>query len=231
MAYINLQQIGELASETLSLQLMAESYCFGTDSEKKEIDDSTFVALIKTHKQAENLFNKLRQLHQVCTDFVNGNLQPYIDKHEQWKEDDDDVFEPWDELDRCFNTYSIHDLPERIEQYAELMTFVQSFAELQKRQREGFAKFLGKMPRYFTATDEAGQTVMIPESEMPADFLHQRAVSEEIAEVEMEYCLDRYNDFYFTASAIYGSRAGASDDVASCAELILGLFAPYQTKR
>ena len=206
---------------------MAECACYNTDEKNDRLTDYDFVAMIKTHKQAHNLLTKLKKMHQVCTDFAAGNLHPYIDEFEKWKESETDVFDIWEELEGCFNTFSVDDLPEKIEQYTELLNYSRHFAQLQKAKREGLERFFGSLPRYYPAVDEEGGTVMIPQSEMPADVLHERAVRNEIAEVEIEYCLDRYNEFYQIAAGIYSSYAGASDDVAPCAEVILSLFSPY----
>ena len=231
MAYINLNRIGELADESALLKHMAECACYNTDEKKDRLTDYDFVAMIKTHKQAQNLLTKLKKMHQVCTDLATGNIQPYIDEFEKWKESDADAFDVWEELERCFNTFSVDDLPQHIEQYSELLNYSRHFAELQKAKRVGLEQFFGTMPRYYQGVDEEGQPVMIPESEMPTDVLHQRDVRNEIAEVEVEYCLDNYNEFYQIASGIYGSYAGASDDTAPCAEAILSLFGPYPVAR
>ena len=189
MAYINLKQIGELALEALTHKHMADCQCYNTDAKKDRLDDGLFVALIKTHKQGQNLFEKLTRLHQTCTDFAAGNVQSYID-------------DPFVVLERCFDTSSIDDLPVRIEQYSELVTLSHCYAETQRNKRKGLQMLFGNIPRYFQAIDEAGETVMIPESEMPADFLEKRAATEEIADIEMEYCLDKYNEFYILATSL-----------------------------
>lgn len=225
MAYIHLNRISELAAESALLKHMAECACYNSDAKKDRLTDQDFVAMIKTHKQAKNLLDKLKQLHQTCADFAAGNLQPYLDQYNKWADEDTPPFDVWEELERCFNTFSVDDLPERINQYAELLAFSRSFADLQKAKREGLNKFFGTLPRYYQAVDEEGQTVLIAENEMPADILHERAVSQEIAEVEIEYCLDQYDEFYQIAAGVFGASTGG--DIKDCAEVILSLFSPY----
>ena len=220
MALINLSLIGELALEALSNYESGESHCY--NSKSRPMPDDVFVVLVKTYKQAKNLHSKLDKLHQVCTDFAAGNFDAYIDEFEKWKETDEEAFDPFNELESCFGCSSVDDLPPQIEQYRELLSLSQTFAEARKRKWEAFEKFFGAVPRYYQATDETGETVMIPESELPESFRHQQAVNKEIADVQVEYCLDGYNQFYQQATGLLSAHMGG--DIQVCAQAILSLF-------
>ena len=222
MAYIHLHQIAELAKEASLLKNIAISQCYNSEAKKHRIDDAQFVYAIKTNAQAQNLLKNLRKLHQLCTDFATGNFQPYIDKYTQCAEDETEVFDPFEELDFCFNVSSVYDLPVRIERYSELLVFSQNFAEIQKVKREGRKQFWGNIPRYYETTDSEGQLVMVPEHEVPEDIRLKRDANQEIADIELEYCLDRYNEFYVHATGLLS--AFSDGDIQGCAEAILSLF-------
>ena len=191
MALIDLSKIGELSMEALDGKLLVDSYCFNNDSKNlKPIDPSAHLRLYKAHRQADNLYNRLEKLHTICTDFVAGNFEPYRAKWEKYQEDENEVFDPFQELEWQFNEQSVYDLPEHISQYEELEILATNFMHIQKKKREGFKMFFGQLPMYVTAKNDKGETVMIPESELPESIRLNREVNEEINQVEVEYCLD-----------------------------------------
>ncbi|GAB3780609.1 hypothetical protein GCM10028818_33110 [Spirosoma horti] len=223
MTYINLRHIGELAIEALSNYQLAESYCYNTSSQTDQIPDDIFVVLAKTYRQAQNLHTKLTRLHQVCTDFIAENFDPYIDEHEKWAENEDQVFNPFECLERCFDCASVEDLPDQIEQYRELLSLSHSFGATQQIKNKAIQDTFGDLLWYYAATDTEGETVMISERELPESFRHQQAVKQEISDIQVEFCLDGYNAFYEHATGLLSAYNGG--DVQACAQRILLLYA------
>ncbi|GAB4007166.1 hypothetical protein GCM10028808_10530 [Spirosoma migulaei] len=223
MAYINLKLIGELVEEASTNYGMLQSTGYRADK-TDPLPDDTFVTIVKTHWQAENLLEKLTCLHQVCSDFSTGNFDFYIVAFNQLKESGDieGEFDPFEELEICFGGQSVDDLPRQIEQYLELLCFSRSFASIQQQKRAANRHLYRKLPLYYPTKNEAGETVMIKTSDLPESFCHQQAVNREITEVEIEHCLDRYNEFYTHATGLLS--AFPDGDIQGCAEAILSLF-------
>ncbi|GAB4035015.1 hypothetical protein [Spirosoma gilvum] len=206
MALINLEHISELANEALTNYELLQILCFNSGGEATQIPDEVFAVTVKTRWQAENLEAKLFKLHQVCSDFVDGNFGPYIEVFERWRDDTGGVFDPFDELDVCFNCDSPDDLPDRIEHYGELLQLSLTFSKIQQQKQASFHQMDSKQPWYNTESE------------------HQRRVNEEIKAVQVEYCLDHYNLFYEQATGLLSAHRGG--DILTCSEAILDLFSP-----
>lgn len=224
MALINLSAIGELSIEALDGKCLVDSYCFNCDSRDSDsVDPAVHLRLYKAYRQADNLFNRLEKLHKTCTDFAAGNFESYRAEWEKWPENEDEPFDPFHELEWQFNEQTVYDLPEHIDQYAELVIMATNFVHVQKKKREGFKMFFGELPMYVMTKDEEGETVMIPEADLPEDVKLNREVNEEIKQIEVEYCLDGYDDFYKQARATI-ERHKESGAITECAEKILSLI-------
>lgn len=214
-------------------QMLAESVSYGWDPNEGQLcDPITYTGLIKSHYQGHNLAKQLTEFHQVCVDFAAGEFQKYIDQYEEYTDDDSPPFDPFDELTYYFDggmiegATSTHSLPPTIEQYTELMTSLRAYTAVQAARREGFKTLFGdKVPYHYLAEDEDGQPVSIPESEMPADVLSEITANRDIHEIEMEYALDGYNEFYQKARQIITDWATSTEpDAVGCAIELLTLF-------
>lgn len=228
MALINIDLIGELAIQALQSKHLAESSCFNWQNDTV-LTDTLFTRLYKTHKQASNLLDQLRKLHTVCQDMVNDNLQPYLDKHEEFADNDISPFNPFDEMTFFFSSNWIHDLPPIIEQYAELCSLAKSYQHIRQVQDEGFKKFFPSAEWHFQAEDEAGNTVYVTQSQVPENHLNQIESNRQIRAIEVEYCLDGYNDFFTQVQSAF-DRFRPGNDIKGCAAFILSLYAPSKNK-
>lgn len=233
MALIDLKLIGELALEGLSQKFTITTYCYNADNRRKyEPDSGLFVLLFKMAVQSENLFDHLKKLHQVCTDLAANNLDPYIDYHQALQEEyptdeeDESPFSPFDEIAYCFDSGNVTDLPTSIEQYDELRQMAERFGKVQKVKREGLKKFFGNMTVSYLVKGEDGEQVVVPASELPEGTEERFAANREIKEVNVEYCLDGYNEFYRTCVMLLESHKPTGDYIG-CATEILKLYAPY----
>ena len=226
MVLINLKLIGQVALQGLEQKFTLDSYCYN-HHRRTQPEDDIFVFLYKGYKQADNLFDQLKKLHQVCSDFATGNLQPYVDEHEYYRngspDEETDIFNPFDSITYPFHSRTIDDLPAQIEQYVELKQMVSRFSAVQAKKREGFKKFFGELTVYQATTGPDGEGIMVP---LDDETREQHAIQAEIEEVNIEYCLDRYNEFYLICQSLIDSHQ-ATGSYMECATEILALFAPY----
>ncbi len=222
MTLININLIQELETQSDLREALATSYCYNTKGEKS-IDAATFMECVKVAKQADQLLKHFQGLYKECTDFVAGNFEPYIDKYMAYEAEDQ--FDPFQELYYHFESGTIFDLPESIEQYRELVDPASTFTNFKKKSNEGLEEYLG-FTKYYTASDEDGNDIAIPRSEMPEDILNVMDANEEIKSISVEYCLDGYNEFYRQCRALIDNHRPYGR-IAECATAILALFAPY----
>lgn len=228
MALMNLTLLGELALEAYSQKHTCYAYCYNTDARPQSFDDSLFVQIIKTNKQAENLLDQLRKLHKECTDFSAGNMDAYLEEFEKWVDLEDGVFDPFKTLLYHFDGEVITDLPERIEQYDELVHLAAQYGLVKKAKDDALKQFFPGLTFSYRATNEAGDDIFIPEDQMPKDQLNTIESNQQIKQIEVEYCLDGYNEFYGKCLEIIHTYE-PSGLIKACADEILSLYAPYQS--
>ncbi|WP_138995246.1 hypothetical protein [Larkinella sp. C7] len=200
MSYINLKLIGELEEEADQMRTIAETQSYGWEKDRP-LDSVTYMGLIKASLQGQNLFKQLKSLHEVCTDFAAGNFQKYEEEFYQ-DADEGEVYDPIEDIRYHFARNTVYSLPPTIEQYADLMAVVSQYARIKATKREGFAKFFGNIQRGYLATDTDGTAVIVPTEEIPESVLNEIEVNREIKEIEVEYCLDKYNDFYQSCTSL-----------------------------
>ena len=226
MALIDLSQLKQLKQQASLQNAFVDTHCYNSEGKTKTLPDDLFIYAIKAHRQAKNLTRQLTKLHTICTDYVAGNFQSYIDAHLAWDEEDA-PFEPINELLCCFTIGTIHDLPQTIGQYAELLALTRRFSEIRQKQRLGFQQSFPTLQAHYPAIGQDGETILIPESELPEDVLNTIAANKEIAEIEVEYSLDGYDEFYRQVMSLINTHK--SGDVVECAKSILSLFAKSKT--
>lgn len=227
MALINLKLIGELASGALLAEAMFEAHMLGLEHRLLTILDADIVAAVKINKQATNLLEQLKSLHQCCTDIVTDKLTRHMESYERYRDDETPPFDPFDLIRTHFDSGSIHDLPPVIEQYTALLQYASHHSRLQKAKREGLQKFFGNTVQLgYLVKDENGESSVIPESEMPEGVVHTMKANQEIRDIDVEYCLDKYNTFVQQCSALIKTHE-QTGDYTTCAAEILKLYAPY----
>ncbi|GAB3643954.1 hypothetical protein [Spirosoma arcticum] len=229
MALINLTLISEVVMQALHLSFSNHRDYFNWPQDAEHRHDQHTYQLLKTYEQGSNLQKQLVRVHKVCSDFSAGNVQPYIDEHLEYCHPEDDPFDPFHIMQFPFVSNDIHNLPPAIEQYAELVILARGFTTIKRAQDEAFEQFFGGLTKYYVGTDEAGEKVMVPTTDMPEEFIHQSDINRQIKHVEVEYCLDGYNDFYAQALALIEAHRPLGD-AKECAAKILALFAPWEAK-
>lgn len=224
---IDLNLIAKLSTEARLHKSMYESYMLGYEvTNGKAVDMGLVMFVLKVAKQSKNLNDKLRELHKVCSYMANGVLDQYITAHEEFQEDENDLYDPFVTLKGSIDSGSIDDLPPQIEFYNDLCIFAPKYFELQKIKREGLTTFFGKIPKSYLFKDEKGNDLFIPESELPEDVLTKIEADRDIKDIQVEYSLDTYNEFYETCLSLIDAHQPLGD-YQGCAASILGLFAPY----
>lgn len=225
MPLINLKLIAELAQHNHHYKYIFDGWMLGWEERESTVTDTMVVNAVRLTKQADNLFEGLKRLHQTCFDLAANNLLPYQQEHERFAEDEE-PYDPFDTLLFRFDSESVRDLPDKIEQYSELHYQVSVYPALKQAEREGFDKFFGPMKKYYSATDAAGQPVMVPQDQLPDGYVEQFDASEAIDDINVEYCLDQYNTFFRTCLQTIDNYR-PSGDIVHCAQVILDLFVPY----
>lgn len=227
MALIDLKLIGEVAIEALTNEHLFEAHLLGWDRRDAVASDALILGTIKVNRQATNLFECLRKVHMHCVDFSTGNLSAYIEAFEKMRDPEESDFDPFGTLAYTFSGETIHDLPPQIEMYKELCEFMPNYVRLKQIKREGLAKFFGNVRRGYLQLDEEGNKTIVAEEDLPADYVNELKANQAIAEINAEYCLDGYNEFYRRSTELIETHKATGDYVA-CATGILAMFAPYQ---
>ena len=197
---MNIKLIKELLDQAILEEDIVMNSCYNMPGDPSVIMAGEFIFFIKSAKQAQVLFDNLTDLYKECSDFILGNFQPYIDEHKKWVDDESLVYNPFSELHYHFHSGLHTSLPEIIEQYRELLAFTRKFADLRRRLDEGF-------------------DVLVSDISPDEGTLAER----EINSINIEYCLDGYNNFYQQCRALIEihRREGT---IKACSESILMLF-------
>ncbi|GAB2547226.1 hypothetical protein [Spirosoma aerophilum] len=235
MALINLELLRILFNEAQLNRNAAIRQSFNVpadpdnDSAPAKISDNLYVHLVKTHAQAKVIYKNLKRIHKVSTDFAAGNFQPYVDKQNRFEEknnvpaDERGFYDPFCELDIPFNHAFNYPLPRRIEQFKELFDLSQQFTKVRALKRDGLNPFFGNEPLWYEYTNEDGQTDVFPPSDLPEDFVQKQIIADELRSIEVEYCLDGYNEFYFLARD-YTANYQEEKNLSQLAAKILALY-------
>ena len=223
MALIDLAQLRKLHTEARLRKHLVDTYAFEPKARMNvDLDDATIVSFFRMHSQAKNLLDQLTKLHSVCSDFAEGNLQKYVDEHQQ-DASDDEPFDPYFELEYLFDGQTVYDLPPTIQQYKELYAMSLNYAKIREVAEQALdLAFDGKL-QWHLPVQEDGQTVYKPEKELPKDLVDTFHYEQQIANIQTEYALDLYNLFYSKCRQIIQSNR-ATGNIQDCALEILSLF-------
>lgn len=224
MALINLKLIKELYLEAKDSKRQILECCYNWNNTVPELDSNAVATLIITYAQAKNLYRALSELHQICLDFSAGNLKRYHKiYHELYGPHPELPYDPFDELWADFIPTSAISLPPVIEQYRVLGTLVLQFSQIRKMKREGIEGHFKGIPYAFSKTDAEGKTVIITKDSVSPEQWQQYEYKREIWEIEIEYCLDNYDQFYAQCVELIRFHE-LTGDYQTCAQQILTLY-------
>lgn len=230
MALINLKHIGLLALEADSQYMAFESFLYNRQAKPSSDFNDLIVFQVKARLQANNIFSKLDELHRVCTDFAADNHQPYMDDSADHIEGGQTVYLPFSYLTSIVSGLPgfACDLPHVIEQYHELLQFAKVYPECKKRAREKFIEVFGESNRKYLINDpKTGEVTFLSASELPQDMkdlINAKEAENEIEMIEVQYCLDKYNQFFSETIRLIDAYK-TTGDVRGCAKAILSMYA------
>src|SRR5690606_10025220 len=184
----HIQKLGQLARMTDASELAALNVDRMTESAQDLI---TYWLMHKTTFQYKNLRDGLTVLINKLKDFESGNIDSYIDEANKY----DYVFDPYECLMFEFDSGSIYDLPERIEQYRELLNLSRSAGQIANGIESAFTKAFPGLTPYVLAKDEDGNDIAIPKDMAPKSVQDRIEIHKDLANIETEHCLDSYNEW------------------------------------
>lgn len=184
----HIQKLGQLAKMTDA----SESAALNVDRRPESAQDLiTYWLMHKTTFQYKNLRDGLTVLINKLKDFESGNIDSYIDEANKY----DYTFDPYECLMFEFDSGSIYDLPERIEQYRELLNFSRSAGQIANGIESAFTKAFPGLTPYVLAKDQDGNDIAIPKDMAPKSVQDRIEVNKDLANIETEHCLDSYNEW------------------------------------
>ena len=184
----HIQKLGQLArmtdiSEAAALNLPEVS--------RRQEDQIVYWIMHKITVQYKTLYNRLNTLILILKDFESGNIDSYIDEANKY----DYVFDPYECLMFELDGGSIYDLPERIEQYRELLNLSRSAGQIANGIESAFTKAFPGLTPYVLAKDEDGNDIAIPKDMAPKSVQDRIEIHKDLANIETEHCLDSYNEW------------------------------------
>lgn len=224
MSLINLKHIAKLESAVQYGSLITTEESLNW--RRPRLDPQVFIHMIKAYNQVRNLNYRLSAVFEACTDFVNHKVE---DRAADYYGDvpNDGSYLPFEDLTFHFFGSDLYRLPPRIEQYAELCAWVKDFPNLQVARRQGVERAYGSnVANTYLVKGEDGIITRVPESALSEPILNELEAERSILEIEIVYCLDRYNEFFKKCSQILtvGEMIG---NIHQSAGEILCLFKPY----
>jgi hypothetical protein len=225
MALINLDYIKKLYTEARLRHHVVSTYSFRPKSEMdKEVDDAMIISFFRMYHQAHSLLDKLTDLHTACSDLSKGDIQKYIDQHLR-DVGDAEPYDPFFEIEYNFDGQTVYDLPETIETYSELYQMSLQYARIREVSDQALDKLFDGKLQWQLPVHEDGETIYVPQKDLPKDYVEEFRINQQINNIEIEYALDRYNQFYQACiESIRSNRA--TGDYQRCAQEILSLYAP-----
>ncbi|RAJ95419.1 hypothetical protein LX87_03164 [Larkinella arboricola] len=224
MSLIDLKLIHELYLEAADSHNRLLECCYNWNDSIQELDSNALATLVITHTQAKNLDRGLYVLHQICTDFAAGHLERYEQKHrELFGPDSARAYDPFEELEADFIGDSPYDLPPTIEQYGPLVKLASQFSQIKQMKREGIEGKFKPAPQYLKITNDQGEIIHVPQAYVPAPIWLRHEYERDIEEIQVEYCLDHYNQFYAKVVELIRSYR-LTGDYQTCAREILALY-------
>lgn len=210
---LRIKQIREISASALLHERLFHASLLNTPGEEiAPAWEGLYWNAAKVKAQASNLVSVLNKLHEMLTDFERGDFDKYIDQHTKFSEEGGEVFDPYEEMEYTLITpYSIRALPKTIVQYRELLFFAQTHSQRKKNEHKAFESFFSGLETHYTGTDEEGNRVLIPESQIDEDTKLHLEANREIKNIETEHCLDNYNLWYLKMKRGISERKAFSE--------------------
>lgn len=228
MALINLRHIAKIRLECFHFKTAVECSSFDTSTwAATHWTDQLYTSLYCRWLQADNLHTQLQNVYKTATDFAAGDVQKELDSWVDFYGADGEPFDPFSVLESTFGHESVYDLPERIEQYRELVFYVDNLPVFSESKNKVFDSLFGGMTKYYPGKDENGDPVMIAEADLTPEQQEQvrlGQIEEQINDVDAAYALVGYDEFYATCRKLFDTYR-PTGNYQACAAGILALFA------
>ncbi|GAB2774271.1 hypothetical protein GCM10027275_16630 [Rhabdobacter roseus] len=192
---LNLNLIKELRDDASLMELFYTAQLLNVPGEPVEEDlAGLYLTAAKRKGQAVALYQNLRGLHQKLSDFAAGKFGPYFNAH--CKYSGAESFDPYHELRISMNCEVVDDLPEHIEQYAELVAFAEQTSLRSKMMIDSVRHLAPNFRFQYRATNEEGNPIIVFEDHWTEDQKNKKEVEQDLHNIEVEHCLDKYNAWY-----------------------------------
>lgn len=171
----------------------------------------------KAKYQCKSIVDNVSRIHKMIQDFTKGSFQFYVDNFKKWHdiENYEGEFDPYEEVERTLTTDYMDDLPDRLERFEELVSFSKVIDQRRKIMHKGIEHIFGGIDRYYLASGENGETIMVSEKDLSPEFVEdaklRREIREERESIELEFCLDNYDAWLATLTEMIKERRPFSE--------------------
>lgn len=188
----------------------------GADTDRLASHLSLYLERVKANYQCDCILFRLERLHSLLADFAEEKFQAHIDYYMENSDGEESDFDPYVEIEYLLTTDGINDLPDKIQRFYDLLAYSQTISIRRQVLRDSVEQFFGgKLKRHYQYQDENGETVFVPEDELPKEVVTElkisREVKEGLAEVEIEHCLDNYDGWIASITKMVSDRRPFSE--------------------
>ncbi|GAB3881392.1 hypothetical protein [Spirosoma agri] len=210
MALLQLSAIKQLQKSITRQKQAVSSHCFNWPSDQAIAPD-LFIRISKAELQVANLVSQLALLYQACLALAQDRV---ID--EPWSFEEEPPIDPLAGIRFVFHAQTECDLPPTIEQYKELHELAMTYSQFQKARRQ---LVQGVTSSYPELTDR-GELKLIPKRSLTLAAWAQKEYQQEIADIDVDYCLGGYNQFYQQSMTLLQANTDGQRTALSILQLI-----------
>lgn len=169
--------------------------------------------------QLDIILQRATGIYERALAFSKGEYDKYLDEYNEYADGTFDPFDPYTEIGWLLTTDGIDDLPESISLFKELVSFVDTYIPRRKAMKTAFrALFNGDVKPYYRCLDEDDNVIMVPADELPESILEEIQTDLEVRDgllmINIEHCLDNYDEWFIQAKSIVDNRGDFKSIVA-----------------
>jgi len=182
------------------------------EGEKFNLAINLFLYNYMAKHQLDVIIHRATNVYEMALAFSKGEFDKYLDDYNEYADMSTEPFDPYTEIKWQLTTNGISDLPEEISDFKELLIFVQTFTLRRKAMKNSFKTFFGgKIKHHYRCRDQDGNEVMVPADQLPENVLDDietgLEVKEGLSAINIEHCLDNYNEWFSQVKSIVEDRA------------------------
>jgi len=212
---LDLEKIKKLRRSALLNERMFHANMLNVEEEAFCNDmESRYWNTAKVCLQVKSLLDRAMSIHEKLIDFATDKLDKHIDTHIKFSEPDS-IFDPYEDLEYALSQEDWIDcLPLHISQYPELLKFSQDFSMIETAKYEAFKECFPGLNFVHKVENSDGETHFIPENELPDGIRNELEINREIKEIEMDHCLDSYDEWRDRLNTMVKNRSPFSEILA-----------------